>query len=133
VGRCRYTDERGQGDGMRKTRKRILIIGGSILGVVVAAIAALIIVFVLTMPDSPSLDALTSDVQRPLPESWFDPVNAAPPPISRSPVEPLTLPYPVFVFPSVSTAKLPPAQPDQVAWTELSGLLRMASDAKPFG
>ncbi|MBN1857898.1 hypothetical protein JW848_01695 [Candidatus Bipolaricaulota bacterium] len=119
---------------MRKKRKRILIIGGSILGGLLVAIAALVGVFLLTMPDSPSLVDLTADDQRPIPDSWFDPVDAAPIPGSRSPIELLGLPFPLSVLPMTSLVlESPSTQPDRSSWTELSGLLRMASDGKPFG
>jgi len=126
---------------VRRKRKKLLIIVASCVGAVLVLITIAIVVFVLTMPDSPSLDAGTAEQQE-IPESWLASTSPSTPSmpspdvaiVPQIVIEPQVLPYPLSVFPVQgqpfdSTLD----RPEQAVWAPSSGLLRMASDGKPFG
>ena len=118
---------------MRRKRKKILIIVASSVGAVLALLTIAIIVFVLTMPDPPSLDAGVVEPQE-IPEHWLSAPSSKVPPVAGLSIEPLALPYPLRVFAQLGRPVGGSPNPaEQAAWPASSGMLTMASDGKPFG
>ena len=118
---------------MRRKRKKILIIVASSVGAVLALLTIAIIVFVLTMPDPPSLDAGVVEPQE-IPEHWLSAPSSKVPPVAGLSIEPLALPYPLRVFAQRGRPVGGSPNPaEQAAWPASSGMLTMASDGKPFG